>query len=355
MGNVYLAGEALFKGLGIEYVTPPFNSRLSLEIGSKYSPEEICLPFKIVLGNFIQSIKKGADTIITTGSCGPCRYGEYCELQMNILRKIGYDVNFIVVDYPKDIGMKEFIRRISKVMSGNKSVHEKISAVRNAYKVINLADDIESRAHYTAGIEKCKGQSKKILYESKINAEKCSSSEEMVKVLKSYKKKLNEIEIDTDKNPIRIAIIGEIYTIIESFANMNIEDKLMDYGVSSKRFLTPSWWVKNALLSPIKMNSLNIKRASKHYLPYYVGGHAKECIGEAVLASEDNFDGVIQIMPLGCMPEVAAEAILKKISKDKNIPIMTLIMDEMTGEAGYITRIEAFIDLLERRRKGCII
>jgi predicted nucleotide-binding protein (sugar kinase/HSP70/actin superfamily) len=31
------------------------------------------------------------------------------------------------------------------------------------------------------------------------------------------------------------------------------------------------------------------------------------------------------------------------------------VVDEMTGEAGYITRIEAFLDMLEaKRRKGAI-
>lgn len=34
------------------------------------------------------------------------------------------------------------------------------------------------------------------------------------------------------------------------------------------------------------------------------------------------------------------------------MPILTLLIDEMTGEAGYITRIEAFIDMLKRRREG---
>lgn len=41
-----------------------------------------------MIGNYIQSIEEGADTIVIAGSCGPCRFGEYCELQMNTLKKI---------------------------------------------------------------------------------------------------------------------------------------------------------------------------------------------------------------------------------------------------------------------------
>lgn len=57
-----------------------------MEIGSLYSPDEICLPFKLMIGNYVQSIEAGADTIVIAGSCGPCRFGEYCELQMNTLK-----------------------------------------------------------------------------------------------------------------------------------------------------------------------------------------------------------------------------------------------------------------------------
>jgi predicted nucleotide-binding protein (sugar kinase/HSP70/actin superfamily) len=31
-----------------------------------------------------------------------------------------------------------------------------------------------------------------------------------------------------------------------------------------------------------------------------------------------------------------------------------LVVDEMTGEAGYVTRIEAFIDMLERRKENAL-
>lgn len=54
------------------------------------------------------------------------------------------------------------------------------------------------------------------------------------------------------------------------------------------------------------------------------------------------------------MPEIVAKAILPTISREKDFPIMSLVVDEMTGEAGFVTRIEAFIDLLERRRKNVL-
>lgn len=351
MGNVYLAAKALLDGLGIDYVIPPKNNKTALDIGSLHSPEEICLPFKIMIGNYVQAIEQGADTVIFVGSCGPCRLGEYCELQINLMKKLGYNINFIVIDYPKDIGIKELFRRVNEIAEvSQKKTHEKLKALANAIRVINLVDEIEEMAHMYAGYERSRGECKSFLIQCKKEAMESSSPIEMIQILKSYKKKLSHISVDINKNPLHIAIIGEIYTVIEPYSNFYIEDKLMDYGISSSRGLTPSWWVKNAALSPLKINSLTIRKNSKKYLPIPIGGHAVECIGEAVTASNEGFDGAIQIFPMGCMPEIVSKSILPTISKDLDFPVMSLVVDDMTGEAGYVTRIEAFIDLLERRR-----
>jgi predicted nucleotide-binding protein (sugar kinase/HSP70/actin superfamily) len=355
LGNVYIAAKALFDGLGIEYIMPPFNSKTALEIGSLHSPEEICLPFKIMIGNYIQAIEQGADTVVLTGSCGPCRFGEYCEMQMKLLKRLGHKLEFVVIDSPGDIGLKELFNRMSKISgSSNKSKYQKIKALFDAVKVMKLIDEIEAESHYLAGFEVKRGECKRLLNSCRRDAINCNNPKEMIKLLLSYKQKLKNVPINTNKNPIRIAVIGEIYTVIEPFSNLYIEEKLMDYGVSTKRRLTPSWWIKNMVTLPTKLNSLDIKKGAKEYLSLNIGGHSRECVGEAVLAVEEGFDGAIQIFPMGCMPEIVSKAILPKISKDREFPIMSLVVDEMTGEAGYVTRIEAFIDLLERRRNNVL-
>lgn len=352
MGNVYIAAKILFDGLGIDYVIPPLNNKEALSLGSKYSPDEICLPFKLMIGNYISGIKNGADTILLVGSCGPCRFGEYSELQCKILQHLKMNVDFIVLDAVKSIGLDELFRRIKRI--GNESSRnsmEKIKAVIRAYNAICILDDIESRAHYMAGYEKSKGECKRLLNSCKEEVYACKDPDKALKILRNYRKKIDCIAVDSSKNPLKIAIIGEIYTVIEPFTNLFIEDVLMDMGVSTKRNLTPSWWLKDMLLKIIKLNSRELLKASDEYLPLYIGGHARECVGEAVLASKNGFDGAIQLFPMGCMPEIVSKAILPTISRDKKLPVLSLIVDEMTGEAGYKTRIEAFIDLLERRRE----
>lgn len=351
MGNVCYAIKAMFDAMQIPIVIPEASNKEMMRIGSFYSPDEICLPFKIMLGGYIKSIEKGADTILIVGSCGPCRFGEYCELQMKILKKLKYNLEFIVVESPAVIGWDEFKKRMGIIAAASSlKTSEKFKAIKYACQVLKLMDKIEAQAHYLAGYEVNKGQCKRILNECRAAAIACHTHTEMINVLRRYKNIISNVEIDIYKDPLKIAIIGEIYTVIEPFSNIYIEEKLMDYGVSTKRMLTPSWWVKDLFLKPLKINSFNVNKAAKEYLPYNIGGHGKECIGEALLSKKERLDGAIQIFPLGCMPEVVAKAILPSIQRDKDFPIMTLIMDEITGEAGYITRVEAFLDMLEMRK-----
>lgn len=352
MGSTCLAAKALFEGLEIPCVIPEKNNKLTLQSGSLFSPEEICLPFKIMMGNYIESIRRGADTILITGSCGPCRFGEYCELQMRILKRAGLGADVIVIDSPSSIGRDVLLKRITRISSqSGKRKTEKISALRRALRILKLADCIIAKAHWLAGYEAGKGECKRILMQCESEAYKCTKPEHTQKLLEQYSAKLDCVKLDRTKKPIEIALIGEIYSMIEPFSNLYIEDKLMDLGVSTTRLITPSWWLGDLLLKPLKLNSMRIKSASKRYIPVNVGGHARESVAHAVLSHRRKADGAIQIFPLGCMPEVVAKSVLPNMSRDNNFPVLSLVMDEITGDAGYATRIEAFLDMLEQKRK----
>ena len=52
------------------------------------------------------------------------------------------------------------------------------------------------------------------------------------------------------------------------------------------------------------------------------------------------------------MPEIIAQSILYKVSKDKQIPVMTVMLDEHSAETGFRTRVEAFVDLLNQKKEA---
>ena len=63
--NVVL--EVLYPALGIEVIPPPPITKKTIEIGVKLAPQNACFPMKVTLGNFIEGIEKGADTIFMAG------------------------------------------------------------------------------------------------------------------------------------------------------------------------------------------------------------------------------------------------------------------------------------------------
>lgn len=351
MGNAYIAVKGFLEDLGVDVVIPPQCSKKTLEIGTKYSPETACLPLKVNIGNYIQSIEEGADTILITGSCGPCRFGYYGVLEKEILNDMGYDVDVIVFDPPSE-NIEEFIRRVRKA-TNNKPAFKVIKSLYRGYTIAKLLDCMDSEMSYIRPREIEKGSVRSIYNDYIRSVEKAHGTGEIADVIMKARHKLKNIKVDESLHPIRIGIIGEIYTVIEPFVNLFIEEKLGGLGVEVDRSMKVSQWVETNMFA--KLIGLNherkIDKAAEPYLKEMIGGHARQCIGNAVLYSRDGYDGLIQLLPFSCMPEIVASSILPTVSKNENIPIMTLVLDELTGESGYMTRLEAFTDMLERRRE----
>lgn len=350
MGNTFIGAKALMEDLGNEVIPPPQCSKKTLEIGTKYSPETMCLPLKINIGNYVESIEKGADTIIITGSCGPCRFGFYSMLEKEILKDLGYDVKIISLD-PPDGKPLEFVKRLMQA-ANTKNLYKIVKSIVRGGKVLQAVDELTNLENKTRA-KALNGLEVDVIMDSfHLKIEEVYGVEETLRLVNDTKTKLKNVKKDENKETLKVGIVGEIYTIIEPFANLYVERKLGHLGVEVEKSLTPSSWVKHHLLpGPIGSKEEKEKwKAAKPYLSTLVGGHGRETIGSTVLYAEADFDGIIQILPLTCMPEIVAESILPTIQKDYNVPIMTLIVDEMTGEAGYLTRLEAFVDLLHKRK-----
>lgn len=351
MGNQYVATKVLLEELGVDIVVPPQCSKDTLNIGVKHSPESICLPLKVNIGNYIESINMGADTIVLTGSCGPCRFGYYSILQRELLSEIGYDIDVILLDPPQG-DYKAFFDRIFK-LTGTKNPYKIIKALKKAVRVLNQVDDLEDTAYYKRPREKVRGSVDRYYDQFHKDIRMVYGYEGVSQLIKETKGKILSVEEEPNREIIKIGVVGEIYTIIEPFVNLDIEKKLGSLGVEIDKSLKVSRWLNEHLfLNPLGLTSeKETWDAAEPYLKTMIGGHARETIGYSVKFAKKGFDGIIQVYPLTCMPEIVAQSILPTVEKDYNIPYLCLIVDEMTGEAGYMTRLEAFVDLLRRRKE----
>jgi predicted nucleotide-binding protein (sugar kinase/HSP70/actin superfamily) len=64
----------------------------------------------------------------------------------------------------------------------------------------------------------------------------------------------------------------------------------------------------------------------------------------------DKVSGVCMIVSMGCGPDSLVAEFMREEAQQRDIPFLQLVIDEHTGTAGIVTRIEAFLELAERRQ-----
>ena len=150
-------------------------------------------------------------------------------------------------------------------------------------------------------------------------------------------------------------MIGEFFVLLDPYTNQNIENELGEMGVEVQRQIMFGDWLEHVLKPSLFYRKESHRersvRYSKDYMKRPIGGECIETVGDTVYAAKHGIDGIIHISPFSCMPEIVAQNILPKVSREEDIPVMSLVLDEQTGKAGYITRIEAFVDLVKRKKR----
>ncbi|WP_031515185.1 CoA protein activase [Desulfofalx alkaliphila] len=351
MGNLYICVKGMLEYLGIEVVLPPPCSKRTLTLGAKYGPEFACMPLKLNLGNFIEAYELGADTIMMAGGCGPCRFGYYAQVEHAILKDLGYHYKMVVLE-PPDKHITELTARISEI-TGRKSWLQVIRAIRYGYLKSRAVDEVEMLSYKIRPRELRMGETDRALAQALKEIEKADNPQELKAAALRGKEIMYSVAVDPHRPVIKVALIGEIYTLLEPFANFNIERHLGRMGVEVDRSLHLSEWINDHLfMGLIKgiRSSKAYRESAKPFLNHFVGGHGMETIGSISVYARQGFDGAVQVFPFTCMPEIVAQSIIPKAAAAADMPVLTLIVDEHSGEAGLITRLEAFIDLLARRK-----
>jgi predicted nucleotide-binding protein (sugar kinase/HSP70/actin superfamily) len=226
-----------------------------------------------------------------------------------------------------------------------------ISALRFAMGKLFALDKIEKVVHKVRAVELEKGRANQIYREAVKAIGEAKTVGEVKSASKEYIKKLNQVPKDPTADPVKVGIVGEVYVVLDPFANMDIEMELGKLGVEVERTMSLSRWVKYSLF----LNYLGIDEwkevheAAMPYLKRDVGGDGWESVGEKVVYAREGYDGLVHLAPFTCMPEIVAQNIMPSIKED--IPVLTILYDEQMARPGMITRLEAFVDLLRFRRK----
>lgn len=276
--------QTFFSELGAEVINSPDTNTEILNEGIKYSVDEACLPVKIFHGH-VYSLKDKCDIIVIP--------------RIMQVRKKEYIC-------PKFCGLPEMI--VNSIPDIPETIMEPIYAVSKR-KLYSWAEE--------AG--------RKITKDS-------------FKIRKSFNRALEEQKnyksgIKDENYKLRVALAGHPYNIYDNFINMNIIQKLNELGVG---VITEEY---------IDEESIDMEVKNLYKRPFWT--FARNSYGFTANASKKRIvDGIIYISSFAC----GIDSVVVELIKDRieNFPFMILKIDEHTGEAGLDTRVEAFVDMLER-------
>ncbi len=343
-GNYTIAFKTLLKQVGLEVIPPQrTNSKTILE-GSKMVPEMFCFPMKVTIGNYLPALRKGANTVFMAENVGgSCRQRYYGVIQDKVLKENGWDINFINLKMtPKDI--YSTIREVSGA-----SFSEIFRAIRFFFKKLFLIERVEKMAQYYRPREIKKGVTDGLVQWVFRKLEETDKERDFSKFKKQVLKRFSDIKINKDKKLPRVALIGEIYTVSDPTINFEVERKLGNEGIEVHREMTLSYQLKK-IVFPWK--DWISQRKINPYLKSTVGGHGRDAIYEMLHYVKNGFNGIVHLLPFGCMPEVTVRPILENIHQKTKIPFLSLSLDEQIAEAGINTRLEAFVDVVMNNFKN---
>jgi predicted nucleotide-binding protein (sugar kinase/HSP70/actin superfamily) len=280
--------ETFFKMLGARVVTSQDTNKEILDLGVKHCIDEACLPVKVFHGH-VASIKDQCDLIVIP--------------RIMSVR----DREFIC---PKFCGLPEMV----------------IHSIPNMPKVtlqpiyINSPDKFYNKV-WEIGymITKDKKRIK-------------NAYDEALKVQKQFKSGIKD-----EGYNLNVILAGHPYNIYDVFTNMNIVKKLNKLGVG---VITEEF---------VEEQDIDHEVQALFKRPFWT--FCRNSYGACTyLHKKQKIDGIIYISSFACgIDSVVIELIKEKVH---DFPFLILKIDEQTGQAGVDTRIEAFVDMLERRIKN---
>lgn len=277
--------QTFFSELGAEVITSEDTNKKILDEGIRYSVDEACLPIKVFHGH-VSSLRDKSDIIIIP--------------RIMQVRKREYIC-------PKFCGLPEMI--INSIPDMPKIIREPIYAISKR-KLYNWAEDVGS-----------------IIVDDKSKIKRAFN-----KALEQQR--VYDLGIRDENYKLKVALVGHPYNIYDDFLNMNIVKKLNKLGVG-------------VITEESLREELMDKEVEDLYKrPFWT--FARNSYGFAsYISKKKQVNGIIYISSFACgIDSVVVELIKDKIGE---FPFMILKIDEHTGEAGLDTRVEAFIDMLERR------
>lgn len=137
---------------------------------------------------------------------------------------------------------------------------------------------------------------------------------------------------------LKVALVGHPYLIYDDFVNHRLVHRMEALGAE---VCTPE------MVSPKDLQAAVLKVEDKAYWTF-----ESEVVGGAGYYLTRDIDGVIGLASFGCGPDSLMTGVVEHYGRSHQTrPFMSLTIDEHSAEAGLLTRLEAFVDMLSRGKR----
>lgn len=323
--------------LDADFLPLPAATKLTNDLGAQHATDYVCTPFKHILGDFIEALEAGADVLVQFG--GPCRLGYYGELQESILRDLGYDFDMLNFSGGIEGGWIGWARQCIKVVNPNLSVSHALPQLLACGSLVSKLDTARDFYLANAGFERERGAFRHAWERFLARMDGVTSMTQINDAFRAGMDDMLSIPVDKPSDPVRIGIVGEMFTAIDGRSNLGLDEKLTGLGSEVHRSLN----LTNRFL---RYNEPNLRVGCADYIDYDMGPTSTLTIATARKYAQEGFDGLVHAKSAGCTPEIDCVPVLQRISEDFRIPVLYLTYDSQTSDTGLDTRLEAFYDML---------
>ena len=328
--------------LNAEYLALPEATKRTTEVGVQNSNDYVCTPFKHILGDFIDALELGANVLVQFG--GPCRLGYYGELQESILRDMGYEFDMLNFSAGIEEGAIGWAKQCLRLVNPDIAIPHAVKQLASTASMALKLDEARDFYLANAGFELEHGAFERAWAAFMDEMRGATCEKDINEIFARGMDRMRCIAIDKPADPIRIGIVGEMFTAIDERSNLFLDHKLISMGVEVHRMM-------NLTNRYIRYNEPNLRVSTGDYVAYDMGPTSTLTVVAAKRYAEEGFDGIIHAKSAGCTAEIDCVPVLQSISEDFRVPILYLTYDSQTSDTGLDTRLEAFYDMLAMKKE----
>ncbi|MBI4823915.1 MAG: CoA protein activase [Nitrospirae bacterium] len=378
MSDHAFALQSALRRSNVDSEVLPESNKETIELGMRFVSGKECYPCAVTTGDMLKKVfssdfKPEESAFFMPSGTGPCRFGQYNVFHKQVLDEIGLEDVLIFapnqdIEFYKDLGIvgKDFTLLSWKG----------IVAIELLYKCL----------HETRPYERQNGTSDEVYRHSldKIRLSLQGRNGKIEDVLKDVRRDFSAIPRYKEKKPL-IGVVGEIFVRSNRFSNEDLVRKLESLG--GEVWLAPlEEWIyyinfiaqRRALLKNKPSDIINIflkrffqKRIEHRYArqagfqgylktldepttkellrkasPYVHDSFEGETIlsiGKSVDLIERGASGIVNAMPFGCMPGTIVTALMIALSRQHDVPIISIPYDGTESSTSEI-QLEAFME-----------